>query len=52
MVVFTHTNALAKDFQNDRKVKAQTWHSFFRWNGVGEWTPERMGEKKFPQVII
>ena len=52
MVVFTHMNALAKDFQNDRKVKAQTWHSFFRWNGVGEWTPERMGEKKFPQVII
>src|SRR5437763_4913782 len=34
MVVFTHTNALAKDFQNDRKVNAQTWHSFFRWNGV------------------
>ncbi|CAB5381272.1 unnamed protein product [Rhizophagus irregularis] len=32
MVVFTHTNALAKDFQNNRKVKAQTWHSFFRWN--------------------
>ncbi|GBB86244.1 hypothetical protein RclHR1_12680010 [Rhizophagus clarus] len=45
-------NALAKDFQNDRKVKAQTWHSFFRWNGVEEWTPERMGEKKFPQVVI
>ncbi|CAG8546369.1 7872_t:CDS:2 [Ambispora gerdemannii] len=52
MVVFTHTNALAKDFQNDRKVKAQTWHSFFRWNGVGEWTPERTGEKKFPRVVI
>ncbi|PKB93055.1 hypothetical protein RhiirA5_442478, partial [Rhizophagus irregularis] len=52
MVVFTHTNALAKDFQNDRKVKAQTWHSFFRWNGVGEWTLERMGEKKFPRVVI
>ncbi|CAG8678059.1 3305_t:CDS:2 [Gigaspora margarita] len=52
MVVFTHTNALAKDFQNDRKVKAQTWHSFFRWNGMGEWTPERMGEKKFPRVVI
>ncbi|CAI2196722.1 14027_t:CDS:2, partial [Funneliformis geosporum] len=52
MVVFTYTNALAKDFQNDRKVKAQTWHNFFRWNGVGEWTPERMGEKKFPRVVI
>ena len=36
MVVFIHTNALAKDFQNDCKVKAQTWHSFFRWNGVEE----------------
>ncbi|CAG8853047.1 12918_t:CDS:2, partial [Gigaspora margarita] len=33
-------------------VKAQTWHSFFKWNSVGEWTPERMGEKKFPQVVI
>ncbi|CAG8628717.1 23401_t:CDS:10 [Gigaspora margarita] len=52
MVVFTHTNVLAKDFQNDRKVKAQTWHSFFRWNGVGEWTPERMRKKKFPRVVI
>ncbi|RHZ75705.1 hypothetical protein Glove_212g85 [Diversispora epigaea] len=30
---------------------AQTWHSFFRWNGVGNWTPERMGEKKIPPVI-
>ncbi|CAG8711089.1 20537_t:CDS:2 [Gigaspora margarita] len=52
MVVFTHTNSLAKDFQNDHKVKAQTWHSFFRWNGVGEWTSERMGEKKFLRVVI
>ncbi|CAG8846723.1 3851_t:CDS:2, partial [Racocetra persica] len=30
----------------------QTWHSFFRWNGVGEWTPECIEEKKFPQVVI
>ncbi|CAG8855097.1 11011_t:CDS:2, partial [Gigaspora margarita] len=30
----------AKDFQNNRK------------NGVGEWTPERMGEKKFLRVVI
>ncbi|RHZ51156.1 hypothetical protein Glove_482g26 [Diversispora epigaea] len=52
MVVFTHTNALAKDFRENRDVKAQTWHSFFRWNGVGNWTPEHMGEKKFPRVII
>ncbi|CAG8537996.1 197_t:CDS:2, partial [Racocetra persica] len=40
IVVFTHTNILAKDFQNDRK------------NGVEEWTPECMGEKKFLQVVI
>ncbi|CAG8613267.1 5592_t:CDS:2, partial [Paraglomus occultum] len=42
----------AKDFRDKRGVRAQTWHSFFRWNGVGEWTPERMGEKKFPRVVI
>ncbi|CAG8675940.1 979_t:CDS:10 [Cetraspora pellucida] len=36
MVVFTHTNALAKDFQEK----------------LGEWTPECMGEKKFPRVVI
>ncbi|CAG8497112.1 15972_t:CDS:2 [Cetraspora pellucida] len=52
MIVFTHTNALAKDFREKRNVKAQTWHSFFRWNGVGEWTPERMGKKKFLRVVI
>ncbi|CAG8804042.1 5353_t:CDS:2, partial [Racocetra persica] len=52
MVVFTHTNALAKDFREKRDVKAQTWQSFFRWNGVGKWTPERMGEKKFSRVVI
>ncbi|CAG8844516.1 28600_t:CDS:2, partial [Racocetra persica] len=34
MVVFTLTNVLAKDFQNNHK------------------TPERMGEKKFLQVVI
>ncbi|CAG8605323.1 5946_t:CDS:2, partial [Acaulospora morrowiae] len=52
MIIFTHTNALAKDFREKRNVKAQTWHSFFRWNGVGEWTPERMEEKKFLRVVI
>ncbi len=52
MVVFTHMNALAKDFQNDRKVKAQTQHSFFRQNNIGKWTPEHIGEKKFLQVVI
>ncbi|CAG8705200.1 14248_t:CDS:2, partial [Racocetra fulgida] len=52
MIVFTHTNALAKDFREKCNVKAQIWHSFFRWNGVEEWTPEHMGEKKFPRVVI
>ncbi|CAG8537856.1 26269_t:CDS:2 [Gigaspora rosea] len=52
MVVFTHTNVLAKDFQNDHKVKVQTWHSFFRWNSVEEWTPKCMEEKKFLLVVI
>ncbi|CAG8726886.1 45369_t:CDS:2, partial [Gigaspora margarita] len=51
IIVFTYMNALAKDFQNNRKVKAQTWHSFFRWNGVGEWTPEHMGEKNFHKLL-
>ncbi|CAG8838011.1 16856_t:CDS:2, partial [Racocetra persica] len=40
MVIFTHTNALAKDFREKRD------------NEVGEWTPERMGEKKFSRVVI
>ncbi|CAG8718664.1 17759_t:CDS:2 [Cetraspora pellucida] len=34
MVVFTYTNALAKDFEEKHNVKAQTWHSFFRWNEI------------------
>ncbi|CAG8502136.1 12372_t:CDS:10 [Cetraspora pellucida] len=51
MIIFTYTNALAKDFQEKHNVKAQTWHSFFRWNEVEEWTSECMEEKKFPQVI-
>ena len=52
MIVFIYTNALAKDFRDKYGVRAQTWHSFFRWNGVGEWTSECMGEKKFPRVVI
>ncbi|KAJ7387316.1 hypothetical protein OS493_004300 [Desmophyllum pertusum] len=35
-----------------RGVKAQTYHSFFRWSGQKEWTPERMGQKFVPRVII
>ena len=35
-----------------RGVDAQTYHSFFRWSGQTEWTPERMGQKYIPRVII
>ena len=35
-----------------RGVEAQTYHSFFRWSGQTEWTPERMGRKFIPRVII
>ena len=33
-------------------VQAQTYHSFFRWSGQTDWTPERMGQKLVPCVII
>ena len=33
-------------------VKAQTYHSFFRWSGQTDWTPERMGQKLITRVII
>ncbi|MEW8689045.1 MAG: hypothetical protein AB2556_24765, partial [Candidatus Thiodiazotropha sp.] len=33
-------------------AKAETYHSFFRWSGQTEWTPERMGQKYIPRVII
>ena len=35
-----------------RGVQAQTYHSFFRWSGQMDWTPERMGQKFVPCVII
>ena len=35
-----------------RGVQAQTYHSFFRWSGQTDWTPERMGQKFVPRVII
>ncbi|MEW8688125.1 MAG: hypothetical protein AB2556_20130 [Candidatus Thiodiazotropha sp.] len=34
------------------QTRAQTYHSFFRWSGQTEWTPERMGQKFIPRVII
>ena len=50
-LVFTPTHRLAKEMRA-RSVQAQTYHSFFRWSGQTEWTPERMGQKFIPRVII
>ena len=50
-LVFTLNRRLAKEMRA-RAVKAQTHHSFFRWSSQTEWTPERMGQKFFPRVII
>ena len=50
-LVFTQTHRLAKKMQA-RGVQAQTYHSFFRWSGQTKWTPERMGRKFIPRVII
>ncbi len=50
-LVFTPTHRLAKEMRA-RGVKAQTYHSFFRWSGQTEWTPERMGQKYIPRVVI
>ena len=49
--VLTPTHRLAKEMRA-RGVKAQTYHSFFRWSGKNDWTPERMGQKFIPRVII
>ena len=50
-VVLTPTYRLAKDMR-ERNVKSQTNHSLFRWNGQKDWTPERMGQKHIPKLII
>ncbi|MEW8689428.1 MAG: hypothetical protein AB2556_26690, partial [Candidatus Thiodiazotropha sp.] len=50
-LVFTPTLRLAKEMRT-RGAKAQTYHSFFRWSGQTEWTPDRMGNKFVPRVII
>ena len=49
--VFTPTHRLAKEMRA-RGVQAQTYHSFFRWSGQTEWTPERRGRKFIHHVII
>ena len=48
---FTPTHRLAKEMRA-RGVQAQTYHSFFRWSCQTEWTPERIGRKLIPLVII
>ncbi|KAK3782034.1 hypothetical protein RRG08_027208 [Elysia crispata] len=50
-LVFTPTHRLAKEMRS-RGADAQTYHSFFRWSGQAEWTPDRMGQKYIPRVII
>ena len=50
-LVFTPTHRLAKEMRA-RGVQAQTYHSFFRWSGQTDWTPERMEQKFVPRVII
>ena len=48
-LVFTPTHCLVKEMRA-RGVQAQTYHSFFRWNGRTEWTPVRLGQKFIPRV--
>ena len=50
-LVFTPTHRLAKEMRA-RGVQAQTFNSFFRWCGQTDWTPERMGQKFIPCLII
>lgn len=49
--VFTPTHRLAKEMRS-RGVRAQTYHSFFRWSGRQDWSPEVMGQKFVPRVVI
>ena len=50
-LVLTPTHRLAKEFRT-KEVRAQTYHSFFRWSGQNDWTPDRMGQKIILRVII
>lgn len=50
-LMLTPTHRLAKDMWG-RGVTVQTYHSFFRWSSKNDWTPERMGQKFIPRVII
>ncbi|MEW8689160.1 MAG: hypothetical protein AB2556_25340 [Candidatus Thiodiazotropha sp.] len=50
-LVFTPTHRLTKEMR-ERGDRAQTYHSLFRWSGQTEWTPDRMGNKFVPCVMI
>ena len=50
-LVFTPTHRLAKEMRA-RGVEAQTYHSFFRWSGQKAWSPEVMGQKFVPRVVV
>ena len=51
ILVLTPTHRLAKEMKS-RGVNAQTYHSFFRWSGKKDWTPDRMGQKYIPRLVI
>ncbi|KAL3877909.1 hypothetical protein ACJMK2_035551 [Sinanodonta woodiana] len=50
VIVLTPTHRLAREL-TQRGVKAYTYHSFFRYKG-DLWTPERMGDKFIPEIVI
>ena len=50
MIVLTPTHRLAREIKQ-RNVDACTYHSFYRYKG-DVWTPEKMGEKFIPYIII
>jgi hypothetical protein len=50
MIVFTPTHRLAREMKQ-RGVNACTYHGFFKYSG-GTWTPERMGTKYIPDIIL
>ena len=51
LLVLTPTHRLAKEMRS-RGVDAQTYHSFFRWSGQKDWTPDRIRRKHTPPVVI
>ena len=50
LIALTPTHRLANDFR-EKGIPASTYHGFFRFSG-GAWTPERMGTKIIPDVIL